>query len=74
MRLRTTTVALMLVFCLLFSFRIAPYWLLSTSFIFVLGSCLLNRTRRNMSALVVAAVLVGPGCYYLFTEVLIIDI
>ena len=74
MRLRMTTVALMLVFCLLFSFRIAPYWLLSTSFIFVLGSCLLNRTRRNMSALVAAAVLVGPGCYYLFTEVLIIDI
>ena len=69
-----TTVALLLVFCLLFSFRIAPYWLLSASFILALGIRLLNHNRRNMSALLAAAVLAGPGCYYLFTEVLIIDI
>jgi putative tricarboxylic transport membrane protein len=74
LRLRMTTVALLLVFCLLFSFRIAPYWLLSASFILALGIRLLNHNRRNMSALLAAAVLAGPGCYYLFTEVLIIDI
>jgi putative tricarboxylic transport membrane protein len=73
-RLRLTTVALLLLFCLLFSLRIAPYWLLSTSFVLVLGACLLTHNCRNISALFAAAVVVGPGCYYLLTEVLVIDI
>jgi putative tricarboxylic transport membrane protein len=72
--LRITTVVLLLAFCLSFSLRIAPYWLLSSSFILVLGTRLLDRNLRNMSALVAAAILLGPGCYYLFTEVLIIDL
>ncbi len=74
MRLRLITAASLLIFCLLFSLRIVPYWLLSTCFILVLGACLLHHNRRNMSALIVASVLLGPGCYYLFTEVLVIDI
>ncbi len=74
LRLPLITAAMLLIFCLLFSLRIAPYWLLSTSFILILGTCLLHHSRRNMSALIAVAVLVGPGCYYLFTEVLVIDI
>ncbi|MEO2013766.1 MAG: tripartite tricarboxylate transporter substrate binding protein [Fuerstiella sp.] len=74
LRLPLITAAMLLIFCLLFSLRVAPYWLLSTSFILILGTCLLNHNRRNMSALIAAAVLVGPGCHYLFTEVLVIDI
>lgn len=72
--LQMTTIGLLLTFCLLFSLRVAPYWLLSTAFILILGGRLLDWNRRNMSALIVASILLGPGCHYLFTEVLIIDI
>lgn len=68
------TLGLLLVFCFLFSTKAVPFWLLSTAFIFVLGCVLLPLTKRNIATLLTSAIIVGPGCYFIFTKILTIDL
>lgn len=68
------TLAMLLIFAGLFSTGQIPFWLLSTLFITLTGSALINRSRRNMTILLATAVAVGPGCYFVFTRLLTIDL
>lgn len=68
------TLGLLLLFCFGFSLSVAPFWLLSIVFIVLLGGSLLDFSRRNITALIVTAVIVGPGCYLVFTKLLTIDL
>lgn len=68
------TLGMLLVFGYLFSISLAPFWVLSSAFILLLGGCLLDFNRRNSAVLIATAVIVGPGCYLLFTKILTIDL
>ena len=68
------TLAALLVYCLLFGSGALPFWLISTVFVLLLGLVLLKRDRQMISWLVATAIVVGPGCYLLFTKVLSIDL
>ena len=68
------TLCLLLLFCFLFSTKAVPFWFLSTSFIFVLGCFLLKRSKSNLGILLTTAIIVGPGCFYIFTKILTIDL
>lgn len=68
------TLLMLILFCLLFSSGWVPFWLLSTGFVTLLGTMLLARNRRLMTVLVMTAAIVGPGCHYLFTRILTIDL
>ena len=71
---RITTLGLLLAFCFVFSISLAPFWLLSIVFILLLGGSLLEFSRRNITALIVTSIIVGPGCYLVFTKILTIDL
>ncbi len=66
--------AALLAFCLLFSLEVLPFWLLSGTFVVGLGLLLMPRNAKTMATLFAIAVVVGPGCYLLFTKVLTIDL
>ena len=70
-------------FCMLFSLKVASWWILATGYVITLGLLLLRQRARmrgtSISATSIAivacvAVALGPGCFLLFTRVLTIDL
>ena len=78
-----STFGVLVIFCMLFSLKVASWWILATGFVITLGLLLLRQRARmrgtSISATSIAivacvAVALGPGCFLLFTRVLTIDL
>ena len=65
-------------FCGIFALETIPFWILASVFVSLFGGWLLVTSGRlnpsNILILLVLALCMGPGCFYLFTKVLTIDL